>query len=524
MTLESTTNIAGPFTCNGSTKDFPFTFSALSADHIVVTKKLVATGVVTLLAETTNYVLSGADTDGRYPTGGTVSTVSGGLPYAYASGYELTITRTVPLTQPSDFTEGMRTLYQNFEDGLDRITMQVQQQSNATYGTAFLVEHNVNGTHKVATPPATVVYPESYGAVGNGTTDDTVAIQAAINVLAAGRGGVVELSNKTYKITAKLSITTGYIGLRGQEGWTGQYGSTIHATFTNDTIIEVKGASSGSRILHNFIEGIVIERPALASSTGAGVYAQHTVRFRMKDVTVAESNAGVQFNDCIDPLLDHVLAGRTVDFSIASFGFYLDGSSGNASVKLRDCMAFWPVTPHTAACYGLLSQGTSIGDIWIDTLNAGNSDYGIALVATGPIYYDIQIRNPIIDQFGVVGMYLEGFGIDGSATITGGWTAPSSTGVVSYGIQVYNCKGVHIIGHQAYGQGNKANHTGILLNGTSTNNSLIGNNIKQCGIGIILDTGADYNEVIGNIIPAASNTATITDSGTGNDVAHNMTS
>lgn len=49
--------------------------------------------------------------------------------------------------------------------------------------------------------------PEAYGAIGNGTADDTVAIQAAITA-AQAVGGVVQFGLKTYKITDTLTITT----------------------------------------------------------------------------------------------------------------------------------------------------------------------------------------------------------------------------------------------------------------------------------------------------------------------------
>ena len=45
------------------------------------------------------------------------------------------------------------------------------------------------------------VYPEWFGAVGDGTTDDTIPLQAAINASTC-----VALSSKTYKITDSLTV------------------------------------------------------------------------------------------------------------------------------------------------------------------------------------------------------------------------------------------------------------------------------------------------------------------------------
>lgn len=55
---------------------------------------------------------------------------------------------------------------------------------------------------------------KDFGAVGNGTTDDTTAIQAAINSLSA-TGGIVYFPTGTYKISALLSTPSGNITLQG---------------------------------------------------------------------------------------------------------------------------------------------------------------------------------------------------------------------------------------------------------------------------------------------------------------------
>lgn len=55
---------------------------------------------------------------------------------------------------------------------------------------------------------------EAFGAVGNGVTDDTAAIQAAINAVSARGGGVVQLAGKRYCINTQLLLPS-YVTLRG---------------------------------------------------------------------------------------------------------------------------------------------------------------------------------------------------------------------------------------------------------------------------------------------------------------------
>ena len=107
------------YNCNGSTVAFPFTFGvgATSEIEVILTD---ANGVETILTETTHYTVSAVNND--YESGGTVTTVA-----TYASGNKITIRINVPLTQDTDFVEGMPTLYESFENGLDKLTRIAQQ-------------------------------------------------------------------------------------------------------------------------------------------------------------------------------------------------------------------------------------------------------------------------------------------------------------------------------------------------------------------------------------------------------------
>lgn len=66
-----------------------------------------------------------------------------------------------------------------------------------------------NGMWRPMSPPM-VVSVDDFGAKGDNVTDDTVAIQSAINALPASGGTVWFSTGKTYKVTSGLSIGDGY--------------------------------------------------------------------------------------------------------------------------------------------------------------------------------------------------------------------------------------------------------------------------------------------------------------------------
>jgi hypothetical protein len=116
------------YNCNGSLESFSFTFPIIESSDLQVILRNKTTNVATVLTETTDY--SVADSDGvtgslaNYENGGTITTT---VVPPYSSTYEITLARAVPYTQAASFTEGMPSLYKTFEQGLDKLTMALQQ-------------------------------------------------------------------------------------------------------------------------------------------------------------------------------------------------------------------------------------------------------------------------------------------------------------------------------------------------------------------------------------------------------------
>lgn len=125
MVSSSTSRIQ--YNCNGSTVAFTFGFGVNATSEVQVVHTDSA-GTETVLTETTDYTVTCTNSD--CSAGGTVTTVD-----TYDSGETITLLRAVPITQEADFTENRATLYETFEDGLDksiRIDQQLQEQIDRT--------------------------------------------------------------------------------------------------------------------------------------------------------------------------------------------------------------------------------------------------------------------------------------------------------------------------------------------------------------------------------------------------------
>lgn len=120
MTVASSTS-RSDYTGNGVTTAFTGSFRILDQTHITVYRTQISTGVITTLALTTDYTVSGV--------GGTSFTVT--CLVAPTSDQRISILRNVPLTQASSYPTNDVFPSTTTETALDKLTMLVQQLSEA---------------------------------------------------------------------------------------------------------------------------------------------------------------------------------------------------------------------------------------------------------------------------------------------------------------------------------------------------------------------------------------------------------
>lgn len=128
----------------------------------------------------------------------------------------------------------------------------------------------------------------SYGATGNGTTDDRAAIQSAIDAASAAGGGVVFFPKGTYRITGSLEVSGNNVQLEG----TGK-ASVIFLSTAGGTVIHISNATNFRNTTHNKVVNLTIDRAVAPSATSAGIWVERARFTTLQGVTVFNAGDGI---------------------------------------------------------------------------------------------------------------------------------------------------------------------------------------------------------------------------------------
>lgn len=229
-----------------------------------------------------------------------------------------------------------------------------------------------------------------YGAVGDGTTDDTTALQAAITAMQGVNGATLQFpSGKTFRITAPLTIVAANHIIAGNgstitlddptgtlNGITIGNGSlvTVSNITLRDLVLQRAQVATGGSLLHvSVASGVVLENvtfygalKAFKGATftrafqvwmtscrfygmrshgvdlfGTGVGADSTTDFRMTDCVVQDSLPGSTANGLnIGQYVQGLYIRGTVFYNLAGWGVVCNGNStagANSSYKFQHC-------------------------------------------------------------------------------------------------------------------------------------------------------------------------------------------
>lgn len=229
--------------------------------------------------------------------------------------------------------------------------------SEATAGDYNMTKNVVNA---IAPSVFNVKYP--YGALGDGVTNDTVAIQAAIDACIANGGGIVFFPIGVYIVSGALQATyNSQLKIAPLSFSEGIYSSITLAGECEPSRQGLGAAVSSAGNIVQSLEGVII-RSTLTSSSGnkpsvIATIKQSSTRFNnntiflrnIKIQTTVDTNnkthmSAVNFGLATAASLENCLAGLSISTADAdvpgdgTVGFHMPYISSNTNMSIRNCV------------------------------------------------------------------------------------------------------------------------------------------------------------------------------------------
>jgi hypothetical protein len=180
----------------------------------------------------------------------------------------------------------------------------------------------------------------AFGAKGDRETDDTAAIQSAIDAAEKRGGGVVAFPPGHYKTTATLRITQGEVGLVGAGG-----ASVVHPVGNFDTFV-FQSRTPRTEMYRNRLSDLVIEE---RQKTGGRLAVGDTVaQFISERLVGVDGWSGMAFNNFGGLSLSHL---RLSGYRGGDGAHYLrltggiDGAGRSDAAFLMRCVFGGPTSP-----------------------------------------------------------------------------------------------------------------------------------------------------------------------------------
>ena len=317
---------------------------------------------------------------------------------------------------------------------------------------------------------------ELFGAIGDGSTDDTASIQAAINALINGQ----ELSfngAKTYRITSGLKIYSSNHIFYGN-------GSTITLDDPSGTLSLFDVGDNATLNSNITLQDFVLMRTQVATS-GAAIRARHTsslTLFRINIYSASKFFYGVIQNRVIESWMTECKISNTVSHGIFAFG---TGSGANSAIDLRVSNCLVEYCGGSGFSGGLYLQGIYIRD----SIFFGCTGLGLSITGIAGQNYSYKLQECDFDTNTGGGVYLDE---SDNLQITDCWF--SGNGGNNLTLKP-TCDGAVISNNQLYGN---PTYTNIELWGINV--VISGNLIIAGATGLSLKAGASVVTISGNTI------------------------
>lgn len=275
--------------------------------------------------------------------------------------------------------------------------------ATTTLGTDFQYKESATATARnySAWLGETHVSVKDFGAVGDGATDDTTAIQNAIDRTKVRGGGWVYFPLGTYKITSALAIgaTSSYIGVKICGAGRGIAVIKNFSTTGNAITVNVGSAVDAKCVIRD------ISITADTTSSGAGIAVTNGERVAIQQVSIALHRTGVSAGSAGGTSIEDIVIESTDD-NAAAAGIVV-GTDG----RVRDCEVVSGTTNGTGVTLGADARAE---DCYVSKFATGVLQSGARSTCRG-----MTVRNA------TTGVSITG---TGGATFRDGYVTTGTTG------------------------------------------------------------------------------------------------
>lgn len=408
---------------NGSKQVLITNYSETSSASITFTSPLNAGDVVEVVTNqpTTTVAIESLtySTVGTYTaTGGETQVISAAGTYLAGQNNLKVFLNGLFMTQGSDYTEDAGGSFITFLSALsasDKVTFVKNEAGTAITAPSSAVSYIPAGTGAVATNVQAKlresVSVKDFGAVGDGVTDDTASIQAAIDAVIAAGSKTLRVPSGTYLITAPLTYTKQLVLIGEPEGlFTNQladYPVKFYCSGVTGYLFDQPDVSNGDGALA--ISNIAFDGAnggATRSTTWSGLVKAATTAssfyLRLNSVMVGNSDATTAILDLTGEVFsrcDNCL------FTVWPYGYHV--KSASSATDIATTITF-------NKCYFSSTRQIAefLGGVTDVTYNDCVFESSVVAIAS-------QIGNVTLNQ-----CYCENLGYDASGTgITTGLTA-----------------------------------------------------------------------------------------------------